>query len=97
MNRLKPSLVRQIFVLFVIAFLGFLIFKEIVPFLSGILGAITLYVILKKWMSNLVARGWKKTWAAVLLMVASFIGILVLSSTYCYYAFFQNWTGHCQF
>lgn len=77
MNRLKPTLVRQIFVLFVIAFLGYLIFKEIVPFLSGILGAITLYVILKKWMRKLIDRGWKKSWAAVLLMVGSFIGILV--------------------
>lgn len=77
MERLKPSIVRQIFVLLVIAFLGFLIFKEIIPFLSGILGAITLYVILKNWMSKLEARGWKKSFAAVLLMIASFIGILV--------------------
>lgn len=77
MNRLEPSLVRQIFVLLVIVFLGFLIFREIIPFLSGILGAITLYVILKKWMTKLERRGWKKSMAAVVLMLASFIGILV--------------------
>lgn len=77
MDKLKPSLVRQLFVLLVILFLGFLIFKEIVPFLSGVLGAVTLYVILKNWMGKLVAKGWKKSLAAAVLMLASFIGILV--------------------
>lgn len=77
MDKLKPSLVRQLFVLLVILFLGFLIFFEIIPYLSGILGAITLYVILKKWMTKLVARGWKKSLAAGVLMFASFIGILI--------------------
>ncbi len=77
MNRLKPELVRQLFVLLVILFLGFLIIKEVVPYLSGILGAITLFVILKKWMARLVARGWKKPIAAGLLMLLSFIGILI--------------------
>lgn len=77
MNHLKPSLVRQIFVLLVMIFLGFLIFIEIIPFLSGVLGAITLYVILKKWMVKLEARGWKKSLAAVFLILLSFIGILI--------------------
>lgn len=77
MNRLGPVLVRQLFVLLVILFLGFLIFREIAPYLSGILGAITLFVILKNWMRKLVERGWKKPLAAMLLMFASFIGILI--------------------
>lgn len=77
MNKLKPTLVRQLFVLLVILFLGFLIFKELVPYLTGILGAITLYVILKKWMKFLEGRGWSKPTAAGLLMLASFIGILI--------------------
>lgn len=77
MNKLKPSLVRQLFVLLIILFFGFLIFKEIVPYLTGILGAITFYVIFKNWMKKLVARGWKKPLAAGLLMFISFIGILI--------------------
>lgn len=77
MNRLKPSLVRQLFVLLLILFLGFLIFREIVPYLSGVLGAITLYVILKNWMIKLVARGWNKSLAAGILMFGSFVGILI--------------------
>lgn len=77
MDRLKPSLVRQLFVLMLILFFGLLIFKEILPYLSGVLGAITLYVILKKWMGKLLARGWKKSIAAAVLMIGSFIGILI--------------------
>ncbi len=77
MDRLKPALVRQLFVLLLILFLTVLIFKEIIPYLSGILGAITLYVLLRKWMKKLVARGWKSGTAAALLMSASFVGILV--------------------
>ncbi|MUP46701.1 AI-2E family transporter [Gramella sp. BOM4] len=77
MNRLKPSLVRQLFVLLLILFLTVLIFIELLPYLSGILGAITLYVLLKKWMNKLVAKGWKPPLAASFLMALSFIGILV--------------------
>ena len=77
MNRLKPALVRQIFVLMLILFLTVLIFKEIIPYLSGVLGAITLYVLLRNWMKKLLDRGWKPPVAAALLMAGSFVGILV--------------------
>ncbi|WP_339648753.1 AI-2E family transporter [uncultured Salegentibacter sp.] len=77
MDRLKPALVRQIFVLMLIIFLTVLIFKEIIPYLSGVLGAITLYVLLRNWMKKLLARGWKPPVAAALLMAGSFVGILV--------------------
>ena len=77
MDRLKPSLVRQIFVLLLILFLSVLIVKEILPYLSGVLGAVTLYVLLKGWMQKLVARGWKPPLAATALMVGSFVGILI--------------------
>ncbi|AVR44110.1 AI-2E family transporter [Christiangramia fulva] len=77
MDRLKPSLVRQIFVLMLILFLTVLIFGEILPYLSGVLGAVTLYVLMKGWMRRLVARGWKPPIAAALLMTGSFVGILI--------------------
>lgn len=77
MDRLKPSLVRQIFVLLLILFLTVLIFGEILPYLSGILGAVTLYVLMKGWMRKLVDRGWKPPIAAALLMTGSFVGILI--------------------
>ncbi|WP_300434091.1 AI-2E family transporter [Christiangramia sp.] len=77
MDRLKPSLVRQIFVLLLILFLTVLIFREILPYLSGVLGAVTLYVILKGWMKKLINRGWKPPLAASFLMAGSFVGILI--------------------
>jgi predicted PurR-regulated permease PerM len=77
MNRLRPSLVRQLFVLLLILFLLVLIFREIIPYLSGILGAITLFVIMRKPMIILVNRGWRPVLAASMLMFLSFVGILV--------------------
>ncbi|MFZ0490475.1 MAG: AI-2E family transporter [Salegentibacter sp.] len=77
MDKLKPALVRQIFVLFLILFLGVLIFREIIPYLSGVLGAVTLYVLMRNWMKKLLARGWSAGLAASTLMAGSFIGILV--------------------
>lgn len=47
------------------------------PYLSGVLGAVTLYVILKPWMKGLLNRGWKPPLAATLLMTVSFVGILI--------------------
>lgn len=77
MDKLKPSLVRQLFVLLLILFLLVLIFREIIPYLTGILGAITLHVILKNRMDQLVSRGWKPPLAAGFLIFLSFVGILV--------------------
>jgi len=54
-----------------------LIFKEMLPYFSGVLGAITLYVLLKNTMAKLVKRGWGPNLAASFLMIASFIVILL--------------------
>ncbi len=77
MTALKPRLIRQLFLLIIILFLSVLIFREIIPYLTGVLGAVTLFVLLRKWMEKLADRGWGRTWAATLLMVMSFIVILV--------------------
>lgn len=76
-GKLKPQLVRQLFLLLLILFLTVLIFKEITPYLSGFLGAITLYVLLRKWMEQLARRKWGIPWASAFLMFLSFIIILV--------------------
>ena len=77
MTSLKPKLVRQLFLLVIIVFLTILIFKEMIPYLSGVLGAITLFVLLRKWMEKLAKKGWGRAWAASFLMFMSFIVILV--------------------
>ncbi|GEQ87141.1 AI-2E family transporter [Patiriisocius marinistellae] len=76
-NAIKPTAIRQVFILLIILLIGVLIFKEMLPYFSGVLGAITIYVLMRPWMSKLVKRGWKPDWAAAFLMFISFIGILL--------------------
>ncbi|PHQ29520.1 AI-2E family transporter [Leeuwenhoekiella nanhaiensis] len=77
MNRLKPELVRQLFLILLILFLSVLIIEEMTPYLSGVLGAITLYVLLTNSVERLIKRGWKAGYAAGLAMLGSFVVILV--------------------
>lgn len=77
MKSISPNIIRQLFVLLLIFFLGGLIFMEVAPYLAGILGAITLYVLFRKPMRFLVGKGWNANLSAILLMILSFIIILV--------------------
>lgn len=77
MKKLDPTLVRQLFVLSLMIFFGTLIFIEVMPYLAGVLGAITFYVLLRRWMNKMVKRGWNQDLAASTLMVGSFLGILM--------------------
>ncbi|MAT89832.1 MAG: AI-2E family transporter [Flavobacteriaceae bacterium] len=77
MKQINPHIIRQIFVILLILLMGTLIFRELLPYLSGVLGAITIYVLMRKWMVSLLRRGWKPDLAAAFLMVLSFIGILL--------------------
>ncbi|MFC7358492.1 AI-2E family transporter [Jejudonia soesokkakensis] len=74
---IPPHIIRQIFILLLILLMGTLIFKETLPYLSGVLGAITIYVLMRPWMTKLVKRGWNADLAAGVLMFISFIGILL--------------------
>lgn len=77
MRSLEPKLIRQIFVLLLILVMGILIFRSMLPYLSGVLGAITIYVLLRKSMSKLVRRGWPPNLAATTLLLFSFVCILL--------------------
>lgn len=78
MNQIPPKLIRQIFVILLILFMGSLIFREMLPYLTGVLGAITIYILFRKWMTSLVKiRKWNPTLAALIIMLISFVGILI--------------------
>ncbi|MFS4446514.1 AI-2E family transporter [Maribacter sp. 2307UL18-2] len=77
MKYISPHIIRQVFVLLLIVLMGGLIFQEMLPYLSGVLGAITVYVVLRKPMENLVAKGWNASLAAFFLMFLSFACIMV--------------------
>jgi predicted PurR-regulated permease PerM len=77
MRTIPQNVIRQIFVLLMIAIIGGLIFKELLPYFTGILGAITIYVLMRGWMIRLVRKGWNPNLAAALLCIISFVGILL--------------------
>lgn len=70
--------IRQIFFILIIILLGILLFFELKSFVPAMLGAITLYVLLRRWMFYLTEKKkWRKAWTSVLLMLFSLIVILV--------------------
>lgn len=78
MTQIAPKIIRQIFVLLLILLTGSLIFREMLPYLSGVLGAMTFYILLRKLMKRLVKQyKWKPTLAALTLMLGSFIIVLI--------------------
>ena len=77
-KEIPPQIIRQVFVILLILLMGSLIFRELLPYLTGVLGAITFYVLMRKWMAKLVnKKKWNPSLAATLLMVLSFFGILI--------------------
>jgi predicted PurR-regulated permease PerM len=69
--------IRQVFFIIILVGIGLLLFFELASFLPALLGAITLYIIMRRWMFYLCyTKEWKKGWAAALLMILSMIVIL---------------------
>ena len=63
MHYLDPIKIQQLWVLPLILLMGGLIFQEILPFLFGVLGGVTIYVLMRKWMLRLVKKhkaNWKR-------------------------------------
>jgi len=70
--------IRQVFFLVIIVLLGLLLFSELYTFLPALLGAVTLYIVMRRWMFHLtVKKKWRKGWTAALLMLLSMIVILL--------------------
>jgi hypothetical protein len=77
-NTIDTNLLRQIFSILIILFLGIVLIRELWFFLSAFLGAITFYVLMRERMFYLTERkGWRKSTAAWVLMLLSFFVILV--------------------
>ncbi|MGO3182418.1 MAG: AI-2E family transporter [Aequorivita sp.] len=77
-QEIPAKIIRQVFVILLILLMGSLIFRELIPYLTGVLGAITIYVLMRQWMSKLVKKKkWNPSLAATFLMLVSFFGILI--------------------
>src|SRR5450432_216015 len=72
------SRIRQLTFISALVILGYILFSELKSFIPAFLGALTLYVIMRKWMFRLLYfRKWKASLSAALLMLSSFLIILV--------------------
>ena len=75
---ISQNRIRQVFFLLIIVFCGVLLAKELYAFLPALLGAVTLYIITRKWMFYLTeTRKWKTSAAASILMLLTFLIILI--------------------
>jgi len=76
-DKIPTVKIRQLFILALLIFVGLLIATELLPFFGGVLGAITLYVLLVRPQRYLERKKWKPSLAAILLMILSSLGILL--------------------
>ncbi len=77
MNTFNPEKVRQFFFLAILVLMGSLLFTRLQGFLPSFLGAVTFYVLMRKYMKLLLLRKWKTWAAAMILMLLSFLIIML--------------------
>jgi predicted PurR-regulated permease PerM len=77
-NVIDQNRIRQFFFIILLLLIGILLFLELYSFLPALLGAITLYILMHRWMLYLTEKKkWRKGITAILLMLASIIVILL--------------------
>lgn len=78
MDILRTNGLKQIILLLLIAFIGIVLIWQLQYFISGFLGAITLYILLRHYYFNLtIRRRWKKWVAAITLIITCVIVFVV--------------------
>ena len=69
---------RQVLLLGLIILLGGMLVAELYVFLPGVLGGVTLYILLRKWYQKLtIQKGWPKGVTALLFIISSIIIITI--------------------
>ncbi|MBV7441361.1 AI-2E family transporter [Weeksellaceae bacterium TAE3-ERU29] len=74
---ISHSLTRQLFILGCIFSLGYFVLRELAPFLSGVFGAIIMFVLTKGWMDKLTKAGWKRWISATVLIIFTIVVVLL--------------------
>jgi predicted PurR-regulated permease PerM len=69
--------VRQFFFIILLSVLGIVLFNYLKSFIPSFLGAVTLYVLMRKYMKRMMAKKWKPASAALVLMLFSFLILLL--------------------
>lgn len=74
----QPDKLRQVTYILVILLLGLLLFLELQTFIPAFLGAVTLYILMRRWLHYFTEKKhWKKWMAMTVLLVGSAIVILM--------------------
>jgi predicted PurR-regulated permease PerM len=77
-DTINQNRIRQIFFIIIILLLAGVLFFQLYTFLPAVLGAVTLYILMHRWMFYLTEKKkWRKGWTALLLMLFSLIVILL--------------------
>ena len=77
MTRFHPEKIRQVFFILLLLGTAGILFYELRGFISSFLGAVTLYVLMRKFMKYLLADRWKPWLAAITMMLASLVIIML--------------------
>jgi predicted PurR-regulated permease PerM len=77
MKTFEPEKVRQFFFIVLLGILGLVLFTYLKSFIPSLLGAVTFYVLMRKYMKNMLAKKWRPASAALLLMLVSFLIIML--------------------
>lgn len=77
MDYLQPNKVRQFLFLLLIFILFWVLWGQLYFMFTAMLGAVALYVVLRKFMFRLILKGWPRWIASLMLMIISLV-ILVL-------------------
>jgi len=74
---MDPEKVRQFFFIAVLLAMAGILFFELRGFVSSFLGAVTLYVLMRRFMKRLIEKKWKPGLAALMLMLISLVAIML--------------------
>jgi predicted PurR-regulated permease PerM len=77
MRTFEPEKVRQFSFLILLTGMGLILLIYLNDFLPSFLGAVTLYVLMRKYMKRLLGKKWRPAMAALLLMLVSFVIIML--------------------
>jgi predicted PurR-regulated permease PerM len=77
MKTFEPEKVRQFFFIVVLTILGIILFAYLRVFLPSFLGAITFYVLMRKYVKRMIQNKWTPAAASLILMLFSFLIILL--------------------
>ncbi len=77
MKTIPSDTIRQLFMILFIFLMGSLLYVSLLPYLSGFLGALTLYILLLEPMKKLISKKWRPSMASLFLLTLSFVCILL--------------------